>query len=274
MRHVRYIVPLSTLILVGAGLAAVRGLTGGAFESLDARDQRRLERAHEVHDREVERATEAYQQSVQRANATLARIYEPIIAQYQQQGEAETAEALRKSVIDRCAAALNISEGEAAAPATENAGGHTDLIRSIGPVLVDARGKEFSTDLLAGADYVALYFSAGWCPPCKAFTPKLVEFFHHHHNDGRVHVILVSSDRNEDGMFKYMQSAEMPWLAIPYGRVGASGVKQRFGVRSIPQLYVLDRDGNTVAASQLDGQYRGASYALSQFEQLMTGGRQ
>ena len=28
-----------------------------------------------------------------------------------------------------------------------------------------------------GAPFLGLYFSAHWCPPCKAFTPKLVETY-------------------------------------------------------------------------------------------------
>ena len=30
---------------------------------------------------------------------------------------------------------------------------------------------------VAGKKYYALYFSAGWCAPCQAFTPKLVAFY-------------------------------------------------------------------------------------------------
>ena len=36
--------------------------------------------------------------------------------------------------------------------------------------LVDAR------EAVAGK-HVLIYFSAHWCPPCRGFTPKLVEFF-------------------------------------------------------------------------------------------------
>jgi len=37
--------------------------------------------------------------------------------------------------------------------------------------LLDAAGKAVSPDNLKGK-LVAIYFSAHWCPPCKAFTPK------------------------------------------------------------------------------------------------------
>ncbi|XP_049794656.1 nucleoredoxin-like [Schistocerca nitens] len=46
------------------------------------------------------------------------------------------------------------------------------------------------------ATIAGLYFSAHWCPPCKAFTPQLVETYHKVRARGhRFQVIFVSSDR-------------------------------------------------------------------------------
>ena len=41
--------------------------------------------------------------------------------------------------------------------------------------LEDASGKEVDPSSLKGKT-VGLYFSAHWCPPCRAFTPSLVKF--------------------------------------------------------------------------------------------------
>jgi thiol-disulfide isomerase/thioredoxin len=43
-----------------------------------------------------------------------------------------------------------------------------------GPLL-DSNGKEVDKSVLAGKT-IGIYFSAHWCPPCRGFTPKLVEF--------------------------------------------------------------------------------------------------
>ena len=44
-----------------------------------------------------------------------------------------------------------------------------------GKELRDARKKKASVDALADKT-IGIYFSAHWCPPCRAFTPVLVEF--------------------------------------------------------------------------------------------------
>ena len=43
-----------------------------------------------------------------------------------------------------------------------------------GPLL-DSDGKEVDKTVLAGKT-IGVYFSAHWCPPCRGFTPKLVDF--------------------------------------------------------------------------------------------------
>ena len=43
------------------------------------------------------------------------------------------------------------------------------------PPFVDKEGEEVALSERPGP--LLLYFSAHWCPPCRGFTPKLVEFF-------------------------------------------------------------------------------------------------
>ena len=51
-----------------------------------------------------------------------------------------------------------------------------DLIN--GQTLVKADGtKVGATEGIAGKNIVCLYFSAHWCPPCRAFTPVLKDFY-------------------------------------------------------------------------------------------------
>ena len=69
-------------------------------------------------------------------------------------------------------AAKKTAEAKAAAEAPRASDEIYDLF---GDTLKNARKKEVSVDALAGKT-IGIYFSAHWCPPCQAFTPKLVDF--------------------------------------------------------------------------------------------------
>ena len=45
------------------------------------------------------------------------------------------------------------------------------ILKGVDIVLKDGTTVKAETHLTG--KIVALYFSAGWCPPCRAFTPKL-----------------------------------------------------------------------------------------------------
>ena len=55
------------------------------------------------------------------------------------------------------------------------------------------------------------------CPPCRAFTPKLIESYKKIVSKGKpFEIIFVSSDRSQEGFDDYFK--DMPWLAIPYSQ--------------------------------------------------------
>lgn len=95
---------------------------------------------------------------------------------------------------------------------------------------------------------LALYFSAHWCPPCKAFTPKLVETYKAMRGAGRddMEFIFVSSDRSTQDFGAYF--GEMPWLAIPNGDKRVSALSRHFNVEGIPTLVTVGPDGKTINA--------------------------
>ena len=45
-------------------------------------------------------------------------------------------------------------------------------------ILVGADGKPYHDEHLGDKKIFALYFGAGWCPPCQAFSPDFVKFVH------------------------------------------------------------------------------------------------
>jgi nucleoredoxin len=92
--------------------------------------------------------------------------------------------------------------------------------------------------------YKLLYFSAHWCPPCKAFTPMLALFYSDANaSEHQLEVVFVSFDRSEEQFNEYYGT--MPWLALPYSeRQRAQELGNRFGVQGIPALILVDQNGN------------------------------
>ena len=111
--------------------------------------------------------------------------------------------------------------------------------------LEDPKGKKMEATQLEGK-YVGLYFSAGWCPPCRAFTPHLVDFRNEHADD--FEVVFVSFDKSNTEKQHYIRKNEMPWPSIPgAGRRDAKNLSQMFQVQGLPTLVVIAPDGEVVS---------------------------
>lgn len=121
-----------------------------------------------------------------------------------------------------------------------------NLQELIGENLVDAEGKSIDPISLKGK-MVGIYFSAQWCPPCRLFTPKLVEFRNKLAKD--FEVVFVSSDRDEASMWAYMKEAGMPWPALPFGLGKKGALSKTFEIRGIPSLVVLNDKGIRISGN-------------------------
>jgi len=114
-------------------------------------------------------------------------------------------------------------------------------------VLHDAEGNEVDSATLLKGKHIGLYFSAHWCPPCRAFTPALVKF----RNDNvgnNFEVVFVSMDKSKGEKKKYIKEMEMKWLTVPgAGTREADSLARRFGTGGrLPMLIILAPDGSLV----------------------------
>ena len=120
------------------------------------------------------------------------------------------------------------------------------IIELFGDELRTARKKKASTHVLAGKT-IGIYFSAHWCPPCRAFTPELVDFHNEMTKEGKpFEIVFVSSDRDKSAMYSYMQEMDMPWLALPFGDAHKQTLSEKYGVRGIPMLVIIDAEGELI----------------------------
>lgn len=116
-----------------------------------------------------------------------------------------------------------------------------DFLPLFGSSLISKDGP-VSTTSLAGKT-VAVYFSAHWCGPCKAFTPKLRQIYLNLKKSGKpFEVIFCSSDNDAPSFKEYFGS--MPWLAVPFeSKDVIDNLKEMFAVQGIPRVVVLNEGG-------------------------------
>lgn len=57
-------------------------------------------------------------------------------------------------------------------------------------------------------------FLAHWCPPCRGFTPQLVDFYNKYREEKNFEIIFVSLD-NDDRQFQEYYD-QMPWLYFDF----------------------------------------------------------
>merc|ERR1712188_271199 len=117
-------------------------------------------------------------------------------------------------------------------------------IEALGDTFVDKDGGEFSKEQRFTKEFIGLYFSAHWCPPCRGFTPELADKYTNGLNE-KMEIVFMSSDKDEGEFKSYL--AEMPWLAMPYAnRSAKETLSELFEVQGIPTFVVLDKDFNIV----------------------------
>ncbi|XP_071501908.1 tryparedoxin-like [Diadema antillarum] len=125
------------------------------------------------------------------------------------------------------------------------------MVALLGSTLQGQDGSSVDTQTLVGEGrYVGLYFSAHWCPPCRAFTPNLAEFYKKFkakpEKKDQFEIVFISSDQTEDQCKMYF--ADMPWLMVPFAdRAKKAELGTKFGVSGIPTLVILNStDGKVV----------------------------
>lgn len=133
-------------------------------------------------------------------------------------------------------------------------------------VLHDADGKEIDAASLKGK-HVGLYFSAHWCPPCRAFTPSLVKF-RDENAEKDFEIVFVSLDKSQGDKKKYIKQMEMKWPSIPgAGSKTADSLAQQFEISGIPALIILAPDGSVVTSQGREDVMMSSETALSKWKE-------
>ncbi|MBR6130685.1 MAG: TlpA family protein disulfide reductase [Bacteroidales bacterium] len=102
--------------------------------------------------------------------------------------------------------------------------------------LSDLRGK-----------VVLIDFWASWCGPCRRESPNVRNVYAKYHDKG-FEVFSVSLDRDANNWKKAIKDDKLVWpnhvSDLKYWSSEAAAI---YGVRSIPSMFLLDREGRIVA---------------------------
>ena len=122
------------------------------------------------------------------------------------------------------------------------------------PALRGFFGNDLLTDKGRKADLadlngkiIALYFSASWCPPCRAFSPLLVDLADKLQAEGKPFaIVLVGCDESERKSLDYMKSHKMTGYLVPPEADANRSLSKRYRVTGIPYLVIVDDTGSTL----------------------------
>jgi len=135
--------------------------------------------------------------------------------------------------------------------------------------LDDGKLKAFDASDLKQVKYYAFYYSASWCPPCRAFTPDLVAFYKDfkpkHPN---FELIFVNHDENEDAMLAYMKTDAMAWPAVRFDDIEQVKANRYCGP-GIPDLVLVDADGKVLSNSFNGEEYVGPQKVIEDIKTMV-----
>jgi thiol-disulfide isomerase/thioredoxin len=116
-------------------------------------------------------------------------------------------------------------------------------------------GKPVSVQKDLKGKIVVIIFWATWCGPCKAELPEEKRLYAEYKDRG-VEFIGVSLDEPEKeggrkALKEYLAENPIPWPQYYQGNGVSSEFSSKFGVISVPQIFVIDRQGKL--ATMADG---------------------
>jgi len=105
--------------------------------------------------------------------------------------------------------------------------------------ILNGKDEKVAVNSLKDNTALGIYFSAHWCPPCRDFTPKLVQTYNKIKADGKkFEIIFATSDKDEASFKEYF--SEMPWLALPFSDKRISDLSELYDVEGIPTFVIID----------------------------------
>jgi thiol-disulfide isomerase/thioredoxin len=105
----------------------------------------------------------------------------------------------------------------------------------------DFSGNPFSLAGLKGK-VVIIDFWAPWCGPCMQEMPALIELYKKEKKNG-LEIVGISLDKGEESLKSTITETGITWPVLSDHKGWQSAIAKKWGIRSIPATYILDRKG-------------------------------
>jgi len=112
-------------------------------------------------------------------------------------------------------------------------------------------GKEIDLANMRGK-VILVDFWATWCGPCVGEVPNVVKTYNKLHDKG-FEIVGISLDQDKSELETFVKEKKMTWVQYFDGNGWKNKIAGRFGIHSIPAMWLIDKKGMVVNTNARQG---------------------